>query len=515
VRLVAGSLVALIVAVAAVPARAAPVTSPAVNWSGFYLGAHGGYAWSGNHNTAFGNFWQGQFPDAAFNADAGFGGFQLGYNWQVGSRWVFGVETDLSFGDIEGSASSSNPFGGFNATVNVTETVKWFGTVRARLGWLVTDHLMLYGTGGIAYGRVEQNASTVLGGPAVQGFADGSGAFSFNCLTPAAPCFAGSSSEVRAGWTLGGGGEWALWNNWSLKAEYLYVNLGSNSFPMTATATLPGFDTPATVGVRPGDVDFHIVRGGLNWRFAAGMPPPAHNQPGMADRWTGFYIGAHGGYGWGGRDVAFLDNQIGVFPDATFNVDGGIGGFQLGYNWRLDPRWVGGFEADLSFGEIKGHGSATSTFFGSPDTIAVSEKIKWFGTVRARLGWLVTDQLLVYGTGGVAYGSVERDASHVTSHIVGFGLNGVSFVCTPGIPCFTGVSSERLIGWTAGGGAEWALGNNWSVKAEYLYVNLGEQAFPMTATATAGAPFLTPATVTVNSGDIDFHTVRAGLNLRF
>jgi outer membrane immunogenic protein len=208
---------------------------------------------------------------------------------------------------------------------------------------------------------------------------------------------------------------------------------------------------------------------------------------------------------------------IGVFPDAPFDVKGGVGGFQLGYNWRLDQRWVGGFETDLSFGEIKGDGAATSTFFGGLDTIAVSEKIKWFGTVRARLGWLLTDELLVYGTGGIAYGRVALDASDTASQGFGFGLGNVSFVsfgCTVGKPCFTGASSDHLTGWTAGGGAEWLLGNNWSLKAEYLYVNLGEHAFPMTATRIL-TPGDTPATVTINSGDIDFHTARAGLNLRF
>jgi len=261
------------------------------------------------------------------------------------------------------------------------------------------------------------------------------------------------------------------------------------------------------------------VRAGLNWRFAGGTHLPVYKSPATVAGWTGFYLGAHGGYGWSDRTTTFLDNVIGVYPDAAFGVNGGIGGVQAGYNRLLGSRWVGGVEADLSLGHIEGNGAATSYFFfgaaNFPDTIAVSEKMKWFGTARARVGWLVTDQFLVYGTGGIAYGRVQQDASLVSTATYALGNGGgAGYSCTAGIPCYTGTSSERLTGWTAGGGTEWALGR-WSLKAEYLYVNFGERAFPMTATATPTISCcFSPATTLLSSGAIDFHVARVGLNYR-
>jgi outer membrane immunogenic protein len=516
VRRIGEALAALVAIVAAAPAHAQLAAPAATNWSGFYIGAHGGYAWSREHRATLDNYWTlGQPADPVLSPDGGFGGLQLGYNWQVVPRWVVGVEADFSFGKLESGAGSF-----FNSilpsSVTLTETVKWFSTVRARVGWQFTDRLMFYGTAGIAYGRVEQNASIAFGVPAFvpNGFSPPGGLLNLNCPTPGAPCMTGSSSEVRGGWTIGGGGELALSSNWSLKAEYLYVNLGSNAFSIVGTCCS---DIPATNGVRVGDVELHTVRAGLNWRFAGGTPLPVYKSPATVAGWTGFYLGAHGGYGWNDRTTTFLDNVIGVYPDAAFDVEGGIGGIQAGYNWSLVSRWVGGVEADLSLGHIEGNGAATSNFFFGgffPDTITVSEKTKWFGTARARVGWLITDQFLVYGTGGIAYGRVQQDANLMSTGAYFNGLvGGVGYSCTVGIPCYTGTSSERLTGWTAGGGTEWALGR-WSLKAEYLYVNFGERAFPMTATATPPGCCFSPAKTLLSSGAIDFHVARVGLNYR-
>jgi outer membrane immunogenic protein len=266
---------------------------------------------------------------------------------------------------------------------------------------------------------------------------------------------------------------------------------------------------------------------------AADMPlkaPP----PVPVYSWTGFYLGGNGGYGWRDRSVSFSPNDpvaadsFGgltgtALPNTSFKTSGGLGGIQLGYNWQLNRAWVGGLEADLDVSNIKGSGTSSNIINGFllgavPGTATATDKIQWFGTARARLGFLVANELLLYGTGGFAYGRVALDANYVISSSFGTGnvVSGFSYFCVAGAPCFAGASARVQTGWTAGAGAEWAVGNSsLTFKLEYLYVNLGAaQSFPMTATATlAGLP--TPSSLTVRFSDSDFHIVRVGLNYSF
>lgn len=143
------------------------------------------------------------------------------------------------------------------------EQIKWFGTVRARLGWLPGQNLLVYGTGGFACGRVERFGSYVNTGNT--GFIS-LGSPGVTCLA-GTTCFAGESRTTGSGWTAGGGLEWAFWQHWSLKAEYLHVNLGSGkSFTEFATAT-PAGAAPASFNVNLNRPDFNVVRVGLNYQF--------------------------------------------------------------------------------------------------------------------------------------------------------------------------------------------------------------------------------------------------------
>jgi outer membrane immunogenic protein len=266
---------------------------------------------------------------------------------------------------------------------------------------------------------------------------------------------------------------------------------------------------------------------------AADMPvkAPVYKAPVVAPyNWTGFYFGANGGYAWRNRSASFTPADpaaaalfgVGIgtpLPNSNFDIKGGFGGIQLGYNWQFYSKWVVGLETDLDFGNIKGSGTSSNILplpqnLFDTGTATVSEHIKWFGTVRARLGYLVTSEFLLYGTGGFAYGRVEQDANYVMTGSSGFSPSPFSFQCTPGIPCFAGSSSRVQTGWTAGGGAEWAFSNNLTFKVEYLYVNLGSHSFPMTATALQTAGF-TPSSVVAGVSDADFHSVRVGINYRF
>ena len=270
---------------------------------------------------------------------------------------------------------------------------------------------------------------------------------------------------------------------------------------------------------------------------AADLPlkaPPAPPAPVVAT-WTGFYVGAAIGGGWGSRDVTYTGNDpaaaallagtIGTpgeqpLSPNSFSMSGVTGGIAAGYNWQLDRRWLVGVEVDFSGADIKGQGSTTSLLATGPvvpQTISEQQSIDWYGTVRGRLGWLARDDLLLFATGGFAYGHVADSANYATGGPPGLPFFAFtpagSFLCTTGTTCFAGSSSATRTGWTAGAGAEWRLDRRWSLKAEYQYVDLGSDA----VTVTAFVPFraaLPLATFNVSQRD-DFHVARVGVNYHF
>jgi outer membrane immunogenic protein len=183
-------------------------------------------------------------PFAATTSGTGIlGGGQVGYNWQSG-RLVYGVETDFQGTTIKGSANIPGPFaivgvpvppGGTNYIAE--EKLNWLGTVRGRLG-LAWDRALIYGTGGLAYGGVSTSSNLIA--PEVQ--------------------YPSSGSTTKAGWTLGGGVEWAFAPKWSAKVEGLYYDLGSVSIATTSTVT--GFTFGKSFDVRGG-----LARIGLNYKL--------------------------------------------------------------------------------------------------------------------------------------------------------------------------------------------------------------------------------------------------------
>jgi outer membrane immunogenic protein len=228
---------------------AAPIVAPVYNWTGFYVGAHAGYGWSQvDSTTAF-------LPSAALfgadtfthsiDRDGWMLGGQIGFNYQI-SSWVVGLEADNSWADLNGSATRALTLFGAPtvpaSTFRATSDMKWFGTVRGRLGF-AANNVLVYVTGGVAFADVDYGGffRTAGGGGAVL---DATG------------------SETHAGWTIGGGGEWGFAPNWSLKAEYLYYDLGDAAISSVAIAGLSiatSFDN-----------DGHILRLGVNYRFGGG-----------------------------------------------------------------------------------------------------------------------------------------------------------------------------------------------------------------------------------------------------
>jgi outer membrane immunogenic protein len=205
-------------------------------------------------------------------------GGQIGYNYQINPTWVVSLEGDLQWSgqkDSRSQSASSSGNSGFclievqgicevparleeSATADSTleARLRWFSTVRGRAGVLITPTLLLYGTGGLAFGGVK-----VSGSGTATDSATGCVTFRVDfCHTESVTsAFAFSQSKTKFGWTLGGGVEAALAANWSLKAEYLYMDLGSVS------GSVPD-NFGGTVSWDTGFTD-HIVRVGLNYRF--------------------------------------------------------------------------------------------------------------------------------------------------------------------------------------------------------------------------------------------------------
>ena len=175
-------------------------------------------------------------------------------------------------------------------------------------------------------------------------------------------------------------------------------------------------------------------------------------------------------------------------------LDGFIGGGQIGYNWQTD-HWVFGIEADFQGSAQKADGGfvlapivGAAVFPGL--TVAYTDKLEWFGTVRGRVGYAF-DRWLPYVTGGWAYG-------HGT--ISGTGTT------TPAGTVLAFSASQDYSGWTVGGGVEWAFMDHWSAKAEYLYIDFGDG-----PTVTANGA----GTLAIVSGKMTDNIARLGINYKF
>jgi outer membrane immunogenic protein len=244
----------------------------------------------------------------------------------------------------------------------------------------------------------------------------------------------------------------------------------------------------------------------------------------VAPSWTGFYVGANIGAGWGSRSIdSFTANDSataalfgsgsgGTPPAASFRSSGLTGGLQIGYNWQFNRNWLVGLEADFDWSGMKGSSSSNFTLIGLPFVSNLDERIKWFGTVRARLGYLPTDNLLAYVTGGLAYGRVDRSGSYVDNSGIGVVFGAVPFVtCNPNASCLTGSNSSTASGWTLGGGLEYQMWQHVTLKAEYLYVSLPGTSVTEYALVSIGGT----SSFTANYGRANFNVARVGLNYQF
>jgi outer membrane immunogenic protein len=213
-----------------------PLPEPVCIWCGFYIGANVGGSWGDAHSTFDLPGFPAFFSDTT-HPNGVIGGGQLGYNWQTGNV-VFGIESDIQASDQRDSltlAALATPLGAVSLTQSDKET--WFGTTRGRLGFTPgASNWLLYGTGGVAYGDVHS---------------------AFTLTTPIGAATV-SNSSTRVGWTAGGGVEYMFLPRWSLKAEYLYMDLGTAdlSLPFTISQHIRFQDNIARVGI-----DYHFGGG--------------------------------------------------------------------------------------------------------------------------------------------------------------------------------------------------------------------------------------------------------------
>ena len=189
----------------AMPTKA-PIYAPIYNWTGAYVGINGGGGWGRSDTSA-------PFASGSFDTSGAVVGGTIGYNYQMGQT-VFGLEGDVDWSNVRGSSTCG---AGFSCETKNS----WLATARGRIGYAF-DRVMPYVTGGLAVGDIKSSVSGL-----------------------------GSSTQTKAGWTLGGGVEAAIAGPWTAKVEYLYADLGRGS-------SILGSDTKFNTS---------LVRAGVNYRF--------------------------------------------------------------------------------------------------------------------------------------------------------------------------------------------------------------------------------------------------------
>jgi len=203
--------------------------------------------------------------------------------------------------------------------------------------------------------------------------------------------------------------------------------------------------------------------------------------------WTGFYAGGYAGNAIGQSSVGTPTGPFDTVGSVEIAKAGWTAGGTLGANWQVSPNWLLGLEADLGY-----LGNDRSFSAWNDPRVTAGVKTSWYGTVRGRFGY-VTGPSLIYLTGGAAF-------THIEDIFGGCGGTGCGGLILPP----TSVTSTK-VGWTAGGGIETKLSQNWSQKTEYLYVDGGTTDF-------ISVPYATPHPATFKNA---FHIIKTGVNYKF
>ena len=528
--------------------KAAPI-APVPMWTGFYAGLNSGYGWGltpGSYTQAPLFFDQraekytgspsglgaANSGKAIINQSGYLGGGQIGYNYQLMDKYLVGLETDMQGAAISGQGYYSgagvtvNDFvGGRNDiydTVGNGQTqasINWLGTLRGRAGYLITPNLLAYATGGLSYGGV---TATNYFGSQTNEYITGN---RWQLGSQQNLAGSGRASTTLVGWNVGGGIEWMLSSNWSLKSEVLYYNLGTLTFSGWGYSPSPADSSKSQAVVNGITVNFAglTARAGINYHLNTQELAPSavlsnlfdprklNQSEAITPLWTGTYVGLNSGYGWSGHGTQTTSdsydqransyNSKPAFSEqgsvqpmnalsqansgwSSINQSGFLGGLQAGYNLKIVNKFVVGVETDIQGSTMQGSGSYLGSAFSSyyrPATNStnyihnfvgygdIQAGMNWFGTLRGRVGYLLTPKILAYVTGGLSYGGVYANSNFVSS------INSFDrgILANSQVLSGSGESTGSLVGWVAGAGLEWMLMNNWSVKTEAVYYDLG------------------------------------------
>jgi len=413
-------------------------------FTGFYAGGNvGGAAYTANRNDLDGFLTDnGAYTSTKIAPTAG---VQVGYDWQSCNK-VFGLVADWNWTSAKADTRDepndpADPDQGYKSKLH------WFSTIRARAG-LAVDDTLFYVTGGVAAAKIK---TTITEG---------------SLVTPESFTF----DKTRWGLVGGVGAEFALWNNWSLNTELLYMQFKKESVTLnSAVAGAPfSFDLNDSAWV---------ARVGLNYRWDNPRTAMAASYPvkGAAPvfpcgpaRFNGGYVGGNAGavaYTANRNDLDGFLTDNGSF---TATKTGGTAGVQVGWDWQSCHKLLG-VVADWNWTSAKADTRDEPNDLGDPDQ-GYKSKLQWFSTIRARAG-LAVDDTLFYVTGGVAAAKIKTTITEGS-------------LVTPESFTF----DKTRWGLTAGVGAEFALWNNWSLNTELLYMQFKKESVTLNS-AVAGAPF--------------------------
>lgn len=429
-----------------------PPPRPNSSWSGAFLGLQGGWG-TGTSNAEFANGATGALD---LNASGAFVGLIGGVNWQFNNNFVVGLEGDISAARLiqDGTGSA------FPNRSHVDLTVDQMANLRARLGWLSNPDTLWYVSAGAAWAHTSRlQVHSTFGGSGPGGLL--------------ASQFV---SAWQPGWTVGVGVEQALGDNWTGRFEVNYAKYNNVNFPLSYTPG--GQGTNADLALTT--IKFAVVKhfGGAQIGTIATTDNPF--------KWTGFYAGLNAGYGWAQTSAAFTNGDSGAL---SLPAQGAFAGGQLGFNWQ-NGNLLFGVEGSVDASRLTQDGTGIS----SPNLSHIDVNVDQLAAIRARLGWLAQNNLLIYATGGAAFAHVNRNQIYDPT------FPGGGFDSLTTVPM-----AKWHTGWTVGVGVEKAIGHNWTAGLEYDYSQFNTQHYQSSWTPGGQGTDVS----------LNLHTVKFSLNKHF
>jgi outer membrane immunogenic protein len=432
--------------------------APAYDWSGFYAGIHAGYGWGDIKDTFqpnagnAGNY--APSAGAAFEtslAAPAFGG-HLGYNYQVG-RSLIGLEAMFTWTGAD--KELAGVFSGTASAASYRFAMDWLLAVTPRFGF-AWDHWLAYAKAGVAVAQIDAR---------------------YYSPTAAAGAREFTETATHVGPVFGAGIEYAFAPNWIFGIEYNYYALGDQRYGRAMVGDLGGttyVDSTINLSYQTVLARLSYKPDGVRSAYASARSvgsPSAH----VSHMWSGPYAGVHAGGGRAQADYTFGPGS-GYFGPAsggafTDKPDGWLAGLQLGYNQQIGSL-VLGLEAATSVARLKSlsHARAFPTNLVSAD---YETRADWIGAITPRIGF-AADRWHLYAKGGAA-------AAHLSSFLRSES-DGM------GCPCnYTFGEKAYYVGWTVGGGIEYALTPNWIFGVDYSYYDLGSAKYGGLASPTSAA----------------------------